>query len=122
MQFIQATTPTYCRDCLRRRTQEAGRRWREQNREEAHLRKKRSHLKKYGITLAEYDAMLKRQGGGCAICGTSENGGRKLSVDHCHTVGTVRGLLCNRCNYALGQFDDRPELLKRAATYLESVA
>lgn len=80
---------------------------------------------RYGITLEDYEAMLTAQGGGCAICGNTENvggNGRWLSVDHDHALGHIRGLLCGACNIALGQMRDRPDLLRRAATYLESHA
>ena len=80
-----------------------------------------SHLKrKYGITLADYDAMLAAQAGGCAICGAPEPDGQSLHVDHCHDSGDVRGLLCFRCNAGLGQFDHDAERLAVAAAYLQS--
>lgn len=82
-----------------------------------------ANLKKhYGITSKEYDTMLAKQGFRCAICGTDKAGGKHdvFHVDHCHATGEVRGLLCNGCNRGLGFFDDRPDVLKRAARYLES--
>lgn len=119
--FTVSNVVSYCRDCFNRRGRERVKRLRAENPEAAHLWKKDKHLRhSYGITLAEYDTILKGQGGGCAVCGVSSSGDRKLSVDHCHATGRVRGLLCNRCNYALGQFDDRPELLRQAALYLEA--
>lgn len=92
------------------------------NPERAHLRKKAIHLKAvFGMTLADYDALLERQAGGCAICGTPKSkNGRKLAVDHCHETGRIRGLLCNRCNYGIGQFHDRPDFLLRAAEYVQT--
>jgi hypothetical protein len=78
-----------------------------------------AHLKrKYGITIADYEAMLAAQGGGCAICGAAEPDGQSLHVDHCHDSGAVRGLLCFRCNAGLGQFDHDGERLARATAYL----
>lgn len=75
---------------------------------------------KYGITAAQYDQMLEAQGHGCAICGRREcKSGKALAVDHSHVTGKVRGLLCGDCNKALGLLADSPELLKRAARYLE---
>jgi len=75
------------------------------------------HLKKnYGITPEQYDEMLERQGGGCAICGKPP-GETALHVDHCHETGRVRGLLCFSCNAGLGQFHHDPELLGRALEY-----
>lgn len=78
--------------------------------------------KSYGITLEDWERMYAAQEGACAICKTSEHEKSEryanLAVDHCHTTGRVRGLLCNTCNRALGMFQDNPEYLLRAAKYL----
>lgn len=78
------------------------------------------HLQKsYGITLADYDAMLKAQGNRCAICGRSpEENGQRLCVDHDHETGENRGLLCGICNLALGGFQDSAEVCWLAMLYL----
>lgn len=79
------------------------------------------HLKvKYGITLEDYDRILAGQDGGCAICGSSEAGGRgnRFHIDHCHTTGRIRGLLCIRCNQGLGYFSDDPAIFRDAISYL----
>jgi len=80
----------------------------------------------YGLTLEQYDEMLKAQNGGCAICGSKETRidprtgkVKHLSVDHCHTTRKVRGLLCGACNIGLGKFNDDPAVMRIAATYLE---
>lgn len=79
------------------------------------------HLKsKFGLSDAEYAAMLAEQGGVCAICGGECATGWRLAVDHCHQTGQIRGLLCGRCNRAIGQMEDDPELLGAAANYLRS--
>jgi hypothetical protein len=76
------------------------------------------HLRRtFGITQAYYDALLERQGGGCAICGKPP-GKIALHVDHDHETGEIRGLLCVGCNNALGQFHDDPALLDRAIDYV----
>lgn len=72
-------------------------------------------LSKYGLTVADYDAMVADQDGKCLIC----NKQVELVVDHCHKTGVVRGLLCRGDNAALGQFEDNPQLLRCAARYLE---
>jgi len=75
--------------------------------------------RQYGISLEEYYKLIEFQGGGCAICGrTQEPDGRRLSIDHDHTTGKVRGVLCYSCNKALGMFYDIPERLENAANYL----
>lgn len=70
-----------------------------------------------GITFEEYTALGKN----CHICGTDKtrNGALLLSLDHDHKTGKARGILCNRCNSALGMFDDDPNLLGLAIKYLE---
>lgn len=65
-------------------------------------------------------ALLARQGGKCAICGTDRPGGRgTFHVDHDHATGKVRALLCNACNTGLGAFRDDPVRLRAAADYLD---
>ncbi len=78
-------------------------------------------LKEYGITGEEYHSLFKAQDGRCAICGIHQDDLRKkLSVDHNHTTGKVRGLLCDKCNQGLGYFNDSPERLKTAIEYVKS--
>lgn len=75
-----------------------------------------------GIGPKEYAAILKRQDGGCAICGTKDPGGRwntRFMVDHDHATDEVRGLLCAHCNVMLGNAEDNPDVLRAAADYLE---
>lgn len=74
-------------------------------------------VRTYGITSDDYDAMVEAQEHRCAICGQLTDG---LVVDHCHTTGEVRGLLCDRCNVGLGCMGDNIERLMRAADYLAS--
>lgn len=85
-----------------------------------HIERKSKFKKQYGITIEQYQEMLTAQGGGCAICGTKtpSNRTKYFAVDHCHTTGKVRGLLCTKCNRGLGLFNDRTDLLKLATTYL----
>lgn len=73
--------------------------------------------KKYKINSWNYAGMFQRQGGKCAICG-GNNGGKSLCVDHDHATGKVRGLLCQRCNTALGHIKDNPETAVKMAEYL----
>lgn len=83
--------------------------------------------KKYGIGYAEYEQMLAAQNGVCACCGLGEtkmqNGAvRLLSVDHNHTTGAVRGLLCGNCNMTIGYAHDDIAILRKAIAYLERFA
>ncbi len=76
-------------------------------------------LRKYfNMTVSDYDLMLVDQGDACAICGLVNND-RRMVVDHCHSTGRVRGLLCSTCNLGLGHFSDEPALLFAALEYLE---
>lgn len=77
-------------------------------------------LRKYGITHPQYEAMLAEQFNRCAICEETftGDGHMRASVDHDHSSGAIRGLLCVGCNTGLGNLGDNPEILMRAATYL----
>ena len=75
-------------------------------------------LKRHGMSLLEYQLRLALQNGACAICGKKPNG--SLCIDHCHLTGKVRGLLCHKCNSALGFYDDDPELAQAGADYLRA--
>ena len=80
---------------------------------------KRSRLKgslkfHYSMTLEQYDKMFEEQNGNCAICGLPELM-RRLSVDHDHKTGVVRGLLCSSCNTKLGWYE---KFNKEAKVYL----
>jgi hypothetical protein len=72
----------------------------------------------YGITTEEYNALFEEQRGLCKLCNNKERGTRRLSVDHDHATGRVRGLLCVRCNSALGTLGDNVEGLERALAYV----
>ena len=87
------------------------------------IKRKDSNLKRnFGISLDDYKNMFERQDGCCAICGKhSDECPRSLDVDHSHTTGHIRGLLCNCCNQALGLFKDDVEILKNAIQYLSEV-
>lgn len=78
------------------------------------------HLKKYGITEEQYQEMLAEQGGLCKLClGPPRGRWKKLHVDHNHTTGHVRGLLCHHCNYKLiGAIEADPQILTRVQEYL----
>ena len=84
-------------------------------------KKRAAHLRrKYGITIEQYNTLLKKQEGCCAICKRhSGEFATRLAVDHDHSSGEVRGLLCNYCNHrVVGRHRDS-ELLRRVADYIE---
>jgi hypothetical protein len=82
--------------------------------------------RRYGITLQDYNTMLAKQGGGCAICGAISSGrktklhevAQRFHVDHNHATGQIRGLLCHQCNVICGFAKDDVTRLRSAITYL----
>ena len=106
------------RDPQRRR--ETSDRWRAANPDRYVAAQRAYKLRLYGLTTAQYDDLMERQGGRCAICRRAETGGWDLAVDHDHSTGRVRGLLCRRCNVGIGLMRDDPAVLAAAAAYLAS--
>lgn len=95
---------------------------------EANKEKRRDSrlLSRYGLSLIDYEKMLKQQGNVCSICKLPESRleyrtGKiaRLAVDHCHKTGKVRSILCNRCNVTLGKVEDSEELLLKLIEYLK---
>lgn len=81
--------------------------------------------KRYGITLENYNSLLAKQNNCCAICSISiddhqslKGSNKHFAVDHCHKSGRIRGLLCYKCNMGLGYFDDDPQKISQAHSYL----
>jgi len=70
--------------------------------------------KKYGISLLTYQELIKKQNKKCGICKRNT----KLYVDHCHNTKNVRGLLCHKCNIAIGMFNDNKKIILNAINYL----
>lgn len=108
----RVTRTGYCIECQNTRVREQGRDY--------------SLRSKYKITLAEYEKLLEKQNGVCALCGNLENavekyykGIKRLAVDHCHETNKIRGLLCSSCNIGIGNLKHNPELLRKAAVYCE---
>lgn len=116
-----------CKSCKLKKNAE----WRQNNQD--HIKawsktsQKRHNLKHFfGITVEQYEELLIKQNGVCAICGGINPSGRMLHVDHdwscCPSKRScgkcIRGLLCSRCNTALGSFKDNSENLKKALKYL----
>lgn len=99
------------------------RKWKSKNPDRERVR----NLAQFGMTIEDYDAMHKAQGGVCAICNqpeTSSRGGKvyRLAVDHDHNTGQVRGLLCFKCNSAMGSFEKRNVPLENVIKFLKGGA
>jgi hypothetical protein len=98
------------------RSKQIRREWYRENRD----RHRSYNLGRYGITAAEYDALLAAQAGACACCGATANrNGKRLFVDHDHETGAVRGVICHKCNAGIGALGDNVEGVRRALAYLE---
>lgn len=82
--------------------------------------RRQSTVAVYGISLERYNEILAQQGGVCAICKETCPTGRALAVDHSHSTGEVRGLLCTKCNPMLGFARDDVAVLEAAIAYLRS--
>lgn len=78
-----------------------------------------SLLWNYNLTLEEYNKMLEEQKGVCYICGGVNKNGKNLFVDHNHSNGHIRRLLCMKCNIVLGIFEENIQLIENAISYLE---
>jgi len=109
----------------------AYKRWREKNKERHAERNRewyRNNLdrvqntvlkQKFGITKVEYYTLVANQNGVCAIFKRECKSGRNLAVDHCHSTGKIRGLLCTKCNTAIGSLEESEVLFLSALEYLK---
>lgn len=121
--FPKATNKTRgyaweCKECKKKRKLE---KQASMSKEEWYLQNRKYYLKSaYGISLEDYNKLLKQHEHKCAICGCDEVDSVHgvLHVDHCHITGKLRGLLCQQCNTALGKFKDSEEILEKAKEYL----
>lgn len=132
-EFLSDRLVRFCKNvvCRRNRQRERWERWRSaqeplvfRERENARQQEFRARtgyardweLKhKYGISLDQWFDMLEKANYVCEVCGSANE---VLGVDHCHTTGKVRGVLCKACNRSIGQLGDSPEALYRAYVYL----
>jgi len=86
------------------------------HREKIAATKRKRH---YGITEDDFKLLIEKQNYSCKICGKSFGATNKLCVDHCHTTGEIRGILCRSCNTGIGSLKDDISILKKAIEYLE---
>ena len=108
----------YCKECISKNVK-----LNYQKNKDRLIKKQRGYniFNKYGITEGEYNKMLSQQNNKCAICGSSEikrKEAKYFNIDHCHSTGKVRGLLCHDCNIILGKLNDDIEMCKKIITYL----
>jgi len=100
------------------RYEEQKRRYREEHKEERRDVARRGHLwRQYGLTPEEYDFLRLAQADLCAVCGLADAAG--LHIDHHHDTGLIRGLLCGKCNRAIGLLREDPALFDAASSYLQ---
>ena len=120
-------TKPYCKPCRHatvKRYQDShphvAKSWQANNREYVKAQSRERLLRtEYGMSTADYSAMVLSQGGRCKICGVT---GLKLCVDHDHKTGAVRGLLCKHCNFFLGHVEGYPGFQEACIAYLEESA
>lgn len=105
----------YCRECIRTQQQKY------YNKRKHERPWHRYHIyRTYGVTPEQVEALFEIQGNVCAICGSDSPNDKNWCVDHNHSTGAVRGILCGLCNKGLGSFQDNPETLRAAALYLDN--
>ena len=104
-------------DAQRKKGLEYTLRWNKNNPDKLKRIRRASKLKRlFGITQAYYDELLQYQKGKCKVCGKKMH---KPVVDHSHTSGKVRSLLCSNCNVGIGMFQEDTSILREAIAYLE---
>lgn len=122
-EFFKRGTRQYaqCKSCVQAYAKDYYRKNPDKRRAHKAKHTRRANLKKFGLTPDDYAQRLMDQRGCCAICKRPDPFSL-LAVDHDHSTGKVRGLLCRNCNLVLGKMKDNPELLREAAAYLERAA
>jgi hypothetical protein len=113
---------SYCKECVKLRNKK----WHADNPEKAKAKDHRAGCKRFGLTTVQYNDMLQVQQHLCKLCGKPETATRNgkvkfLAIDHNHSTGEVRGLLCGDCNMGLGKFRDNTLVLLKAARYIEGL-
>ena len=112
-------TGAYRKGCRCRRCKDAQNVW-QKNYHKRHPKKAIQYLRrrKFGLEPQDYDNLLKKQNGVCTICGKTNKNKRPLAVDHNHKTEQIRGLLCDKCNTAIGLLDDNIETCLSVVEYL----
>ena len=90
------------------------------NKPKRNLYNKKYNIEKtYGISFDSYLKLVESQNNKCQICKNTLKTGKNTHLDHCHSTGKIRGVLCGKCNTGIGQFNDSIELLKSAVSYIK---
>lgn len=93
--------------------------WRASNPDKVMEYNRKQRLRRLGVEEFDFDGLFASQGHACAICRTTEKPKSKgWHIDHCHSTGRIRGILCQHCNLGLGRFRDNLDTLKAAEAYL----
>lgn len=83
------------------------------------VRTHKRRKERYGLSEADFESLLVSQDKKCGICRIEEPR-RGWCIDHCHSTGAIRGILCHRCNFLIGAAHDDPRILERAARYVNA--
>ncbi len=112
----------YCNKLHPEKNRERSAAWKRAHPEYATAWSKANTGRRYGLAAGDYAALNESQGGKCVTCLKACSVRKRLSVDHDHTTGRVRGLLCSNCNTSIGLAKDSPDTLRRMADYLEKAS
>lgn len=116
----KAGTPVLCAECRRLIYRARARKAKYHTRPEYKAKAREWRLQDaYGLTPEDFERMCETQGGVCAICKQPPEKGKLLVVDHDHQSGAVRGILCNKCNRAIGTLNDDTNVIRSAISYLQ---
>lgn len=113
---------TICKPCKRKKIKFYFNSFSDERKEDRRLKNLRYNLKyNFNLSLEDYETMVEQQNGVCAICSQPpiKGNGNRLHIDHNHSTGKIRGLLCSTCNQGLGFFQDSFETLLSASHYLK---
>jgi hypothetical protein len=114
--IVKARKYSYCSKCRNAKNDER----RRKNGSEQTRRRRKNLMQRFKMSVEDYASMLESQDNKCSICGKEYiSGSKRFAVDHDHSTGLVRGILCSRCNTAIGQFEDNVVLLEGAISYLK---
>lgn len=109
----------YCSECRQCQKERSNKIYHSDRTKAANIHRSSARKWRYGITPAVYEQIKTKQENLCAVCHKPPPEGKHLFVDHCHSTGRIRGLLCGRCNLGIGHFDDSPKLFLAVIEYLQ---